>query len=124
MILQLRIALMTVRCKRWVCIPQDTDNTLRYANRAKDIRLKSTCNVTSVDYHVSEYKGVINRLQKEVADLRAQLAAGNVLCMPWSLRFWAAAAPCTRAYPPPPLCTHVHYYIEASNPQCAANFAL
>lgn len=54
-------------------MPQDTDNTLRYANRAKNIKVTAASRVTTVTLHVSEYRRVIAALQKEVAELRSQL---------------------------------------------------
>ena len=55
---------------------EDTDNTLRYANRAKAIKIVSRSNVSSVNLHVSEYKRVISSLQKQIETLRQQ-ADGN-----------------------------------------------
>eukprot|EP00667_Euglena_gracilis_P004040 EG_transcript_4055 len=52
---------------------EDTDNTLRYANRAKNIKVTAASRVTTVTLHVSEYRRVIAALQKEVAELRSQL---------------------------------------------------
>jgi kinesin family protein 18/19 len=34
---------------------EDTHNTLKYANRAKNIKTSVTRNVLSVEYHVSKY---------------------------------------------------------------------
>eukprot|EP00668_Euglena_longa_P019820 GGOE01024634.1.p1 GENE.GGOE01024634.1~~GGOE01024634.1.p1 ORF type:complete len:1092 (+),score=202.55 GGOE01024634.1:64-3339(+) len=52
---------------------EDTDNTLRYANRAKNIKVSATSRVTTVTRHVSEYRRVIVALQKEVEELRSKL---------------------------------------------------
>ena len=37
---------------------EDTHNTLKYANRAKNIRTKVQQNVHRVDYHISRYTDV------------------------------------------------------------------
>ena len=34
---------------------EDTHNTLKYANRAKNIKTTATRNVLSVEYHISKY---------------------------------------------------------------------
>ncbi|NXX85480.1 KI18B protein, partial [Urocolius indicus] len=53
----------------------DTYNTLRYASRAKDIKLSLKSNVLSFDYHISKYPVICEQLKAEVADLRAKLRA-------------------------------------------------
>uniref|UniRef100_A0A8D0ENZ0 Kinesin-like protein n=1 Tax=Strix occidentalis caurina TaxID=311401 RepID=A0A8D0ENZ0_STROC len=52
---------------------EDTYNTLKYASRAKEIKLSLKSNVTSSDSHVSNYAITCERLRAEVADLRAKL---------------------------------------------------
>lgn len=52
----------------------DTQNTLKYANRAKDIKTKVTRNFLNVDRHVGQYVEAINRLNDEVTELKAKLA--------------------------------------------------
>ena len=52
---------------------EDTHNTLKYANRAKNIKTNLQRNVLSVEYHVSKYTQVIQQLKGEVADLKTQL---------------------------------------------------
>ncbi|PFH52655.1 hypothetical protein AMATHDRAFT_74119 [Amanita thiersii Skay4041] len=53
----------------------DTHNTLVYAERATRIRTKVvTRNVLNVDRHVGQYVEAINRLNLEVAELKAKLA--------------------------------------------------
>ncbi|KXZ53067.1 hypothetical protein GPECTOR_8g60 [Gonium pectorale] len=46
-------------------------NTLKYADRAKEI--KTHVNVGTVESHVADYQRIIDNLQSEVQDLRAQL---------------------------------------------------
>ena len=53
----------------------DTHNTLLYAERATKIKTKVvTRNVVNVDRHVGRYVEAINRLNMEVAELKAKLA--------------------------------------------------
>lgn len=56
----------------------DTHNTLIYAERATKIKTKVvTRNVVNVDRHVGRYVEAINRLNSEVAELKAKLAGKN-----------------------------------------------
>lgn len=52
---------------------EETQNTLKYANRAKNIKTKVSKNTVSVETHVTQYVNKIYRLQKEVARLKAKL---------------------------------------------------
>merc|ERR1712232_1025115 len=52
---------------------EETLNTLKYANRAKNIRTQVERNVLNVDYHVSEYVNLIGRLKSEISTLRNRL---------------------------------------------------
>ncbi|KAI0306915.1 P-loop containing nucleoside triphosphate hydrolase protein [Multifurca ochricompacta] len=53
----------------------DTHNTLIYAERATKIKTRvMTRNVVNVDRHVGQYVEAINRLNAEVAELKAKLA--------------------------------------------------
>ncbi|KAL6309527.1 kinesin-domain-containing protein [Sparassis latifolia] len=53
----------------------DTQNTLLYAERATRIKTKVvTRNVVNVDRHVGQYVEAINRLNTEVAELKARLS--------------------------------------------------
>ncbi|XP_060637179.2 kinesin-like protein KIF18B [Anolis sagrei] len=54
---------------------EDTYNTLKYANRAKEIKLLMKRNVVSLDYSLSQYAVVCEQLRAEVADLRGRLRA-------------------------------------------------
>ena len=51
----------------------DTYNTLKYANRAKNIKTVVTRNVLNAQYHISNYVNIINGLKNEVNQLRKQL---------------------------------------------------
>ncbi|KAF8314728.1 kinesin-domain-containing protein [Clavulina sp. PMI_390] len=53
---------------------EDTQNTLKYANRAKEIKTKVSRNLINVNRHVGQYVEAINRLNEEVAQLKAKLA--------------------------------------------------
>ncbi|XP_008589545.1 PREDICTED: kinesin-like protein KIF18B [Galeopterus variegatus] len=52
---------------------EDTYNTLKYADRAKEIRLSPKSNVISLDCHISQYATICQQLQAEVATLRKKL---------------------------------------------------
>jgi kinesin family protein 18/19 len=56
---------------------EDTYNTLKYANRAKNIKTFVTINVLTAQYHVSNYVNIINNLKEEVSQLRQQLQMKN-----------------------------------------------
>ncbi|CAH2318866.1 kinesin KIF18B isoform X2, partial [Pelobates cultripes] len=51
----------------------DTYNTLKYANRAKEIKLSLKSNVISLDCHISKYAIVCEELKAEVAELKEKL---------------------------------------------------
>ncbi|KAG8924851.1 kinesin-like protein Klp5 [Tulasnella sp. 408] len=53
---------------------EDTQNTLKYANRAKEIKTKVSRNFINVNRHVAQYVEAINRLNCEVTELKAKLA--------------------------------------------------
>ncbi|XP_036307189.1 kinesin-like protein KIF18B isoform X1 [Pipistrellus kuhlii] len=81
---------------------EDTYNTLKYADRAKEIKLSLKSNVVSLDCHISQYATVCQQLQAEVASLREKL------------RMYEAGAqapqqdlprPPTSGPPQPPLCS-------------------
>ncbi|NWJ11005.1 KI18B protein, partial [Crypturellus undulatus] len=54
---------------------EDTYNTLKYANRAKDIKLALKSNVLSLDCHISKYAEICEQLKAEVTELREKLRA-------------------------------------------------
>ncbi|NXJ86030.1 KI18B protein, partial [Trogon melanurus] len=54
---------------------EDTYNTLKYASRAKEIKLSLKSNVLSVDCHLSKYVVICEQLKAEVAGLQAKLRA-------------------------------------------------
>ncbi|XP_065611490.1 kinesin-like protein KIF18A [Cyrtonyx montezumae] len=51
----------------------DTYNTLKYANRAKDIKSSLKSNVVSLDSHVSQYVKICNEQKKEIMMLKEKL---------------------------------------------------
>ena len=55
----------------------DTYNTLKYANRAKNIKTVVTRNVLNAQYHISNYINIINNLKNENAQLKQQIASKN-----------------------------------------------
>ncbi|XP_048377529.1 kinesin-like protein KIF18A isoform X1 [Stegostoma tigrinum] len=52
---------------------EDTYNTLKYANRAKDIKSSLKSNVVSLDCHISKYAAICEELRKEVTQLKEKL---------------------------------------------------
>lgn len=56
---------------------EDTHNTLKYANRAKNIKTNVQRNVLNVEYHVSQYTDIINQLRNEITGLKSQLSSGG-----------------------------------------------
>lgn len=56
---------------------EDTSNTLKYANRAKNIKTKVTKNIQHVEHHISEYSKIINDLKSEISDLKGRLETTN-----------------------------------------------
>ena len=56
----------------------DTYNTLKYANRAKNIKTVVTRNVLNAQYHISNYVSIINGLKNEVNQLKKQLQLQRV----------------------------------------------
>jgi len=57
---------------------EETLNTLKYASRAKNIKVKVTSNKKMVSLHVAEYKNIINDLRHEIEELKAKLTDVNV----------------------------------------------
>ncbi|XP_018423743.1 PREDICTED: kinesin-like protein KIF18A [Nanorana parkeri] len=51
----------------------DTYNTLKYANRAKDIKSSVKSNVVSLDSHISQYVKICEQQKKEIAMLKEKL---------------------------------------------------
>lgn len=54
---------------------EETLNTLKYANRAKNIKTNVQRNVLNVNYHISEYVELINNLRSEIQVLKNQLGS-------------------------------------------------
>lgn len=59
---------------------EETLNTLKYANRAKEIKVNVEVNKKVVELHIAEYKGIIDELRKEIDDLskRARLSEPSI----------------------------------------------
>ncbi len=51
----------------------ETHNTLKYANRAKNIKTKVSKNLISVDRHVSQYVRAIYDLRQEIEELKSRV---------------------------------------------------
>ena len=60
------------------CI-EDTLNTLKYANRAKNIKVTIKQNVQEVGYHIEKYDEVIKKLKEQIEDLKDKLNKQVVL---------------------------------------------
>eukprot|EP00741_Cyanophora_paradoxa_P008425 tig00001310_g8152.t1 len=56
---------------------EETHNTLKYANRAKNIKLKVQRNVMNVTYHISQYTRIIADLRSEISQLKGRLASAR-----------------------------------------------
>ena len=52
---------------------EDTLNTLKYANRAKNIKTDVQRNVFNVSFHISQYAEIIDALKTEIQELRTQM---------------------------------------------------
>ncbi len=57
---------------------EETLNTLKYANRAKNIKTNVQRNVLNVNYHISEYVQLINNLRGEIKLLKDQISLGGI----------------------------------------------
>lgn len=53
---------------------EETLNTLKYANRAKNIKTNVQRNVLNVNYHISEYVNLIANLRAEIKILKDQIS--------------------------------------------------
>ena len=60
---------------------EDTHNTLKYANRAKNIKTQVSQNVHTAQQHIEEYANMITQLKREVFSLRNRLSVckGGIL---------------------------------------------
>ena len=56
---------------------EDTHNTLKYADRAKQIKCETRQNVRDVKSHITEYRNIISQLEAEIESLRSKLADQN-----------------------------------------------
>ncbi|XP_069479620.1 kinesin-like protein KIF18A isoform X2 [Ambystoma mexicanum] len=54
---------------------EDTYNTLKYANRAKDIKSAVKSNIVSLDNHISQYVKICEQQKKEILMLKEKLSA-------------------------------------------------
>nr|XP_004655791.2 kinesin-like protein KIF18B [Jaculus jaculus] len=100
---------------------EDTYNTLKYADRAKEIRLSLKSNVISLDCHISQYATICQQLQAEVAALREKLqtyeavAQASQQCVPPSPKLDPPQNPPSFPLRPQQPCTpELHAGCEAS----------
>ena len=54
---------------------EETLNTLKYANRAKNIKTNVQRNVLNVNHHISEYVSLITNLRSEIKILKEQIGS-------------------------------------------------
>ena len=54
---------------------EDTYNTLRYADRAKKIKIKLKKNVCSVDFQVGQYQKIVEDLKSQLNECKVKIAA-------------------------------------------------
>lgn len=53
---------------------EDTHNTLKYANRAKNIKTRVSRNVVNVKFHLAEYNRIIAEQRQEIENLKKKLS--------------------------------------------------
>lgn len=53
---------------------EETTNTLKYANRAKNIKMRVKANKKMVYQHISAYKSIIADLRDEIENLKMQIS--------------------------------------------------
>ena len=53
----------------------DTYNTLKYADRAKRIKVRLRKNVVSVDFHVGQYAKIVDGMKREIDEWKAKASA-------------------------------------------------
>jgi kinesin family protein 18/19 len=58
---------------------EETLNTLKYANRAKNIKTTQTRNTNEVDAHIAQYVNIIADLRAEISNLKAEKRAAPSL---------------------------------------------
>ncbi|KAK3281723.1 hypothetical protein CYMTET_10512 [Cymbomonas tetramitiformis] len=56
---------------------EESLNTLKYANRAKNIQLKAVANVSSIHAHIAEYTQIIADLRLEISRLKVALSQAS-----------------------------------------------
>lgn len=56
---------------------EETINTLKYANRAKNIKIRAQPNKKMVYMHISAYKNIIADLKDEIIQLKSKIKSGN-----------------------------------------------
>lgn len=67
-----RTVMITNISPSYMCY-EDTLNTLKYADRAKQIKTVVKRNVLNVEHHISNYRSIINNLRSEIDQLRSAL---------------------------------------------------
>jgi len=52
----------------------DASNTLKYANRTKNLKTRIERNVHNVSFHINKYNEIISQLQEEIVELRVKIS--------------------------------------------------
>ena len=65
---------------------EETLNTLKYAERARNIKNKVTQNRKEIEVHVNEYKDIISGLKAEIDNLKGQMNKPEDLCVDKEIR--------------------------------------
>jgi len=86
---------------------EESVNTLKYANRAKNIKTKVTANIETVSHHIAKYLDIISELRAEIAELKVTGDRARALPVP--------------APPPPPPPPRAQPQVESRVPQAAAD---
>lgn len=61
---------------------EDTHNTLKYANRAKNIKTRVSRNVVNVKFHLAEYNRIIAEQRQEIENLKKKLSEQASFALP------------------------------------------
>ncbi len=56
---------------------EDSVNTLKYANRAKNIKTTVSRNELNVDHHIVEYERIVTSMRNEIRELKERLQRGD-----------------------------------------------
>ena len=72
---------------------EETINTLKYANRAKNIKTKAMSNKKMVSVHIAEYKNIINDLRQEIEELKHKIRDNKDVGGPYDIALVPSSIP-------------------------------